>query len=202
MEHGIDPKLILEDVIDVMKVFESFGVQAFLAYGAVLGAVRDKTFIPWDDDIDICVTQKIDYRTRKMIGRIMLDLGFKPQPISFNVFGKMEEAEPGYSGDDKSGIIVVERNIKFSIFFFVEEDCKEHGKEMVCIPKYGSVKLICSPSCFYEKEDYVKLYGHKFITPGPLKEYLEYTYGDWKKPVKEGGHATQYNKMHPNYNYE
>lgn len=188
----------MKDLKDVLSVFKQYGVRAFVSYGVVLGAVRDKDFIKWDDDIDISIVDPIDYKTRKAIGWKLFDLGFTPQGISFNVFGRLEPSEIGYNGDDKSGIIVCERGFKFSIFFFEEVDCPLHGKEMVCTPKLSSVKLLCSPAKFYEKGEQLKLLGEKFLVPSPLKEYLEYTYGNWKKPVP-GYHAPQYRELHPDY---
>lgn len=181
-EHS---KKILKDLRDVNKVFEHFKVQTFLVYGALLGAVREKDFIQHDDDVDLVITQKIDLQTRKAIGWMLYDLGFKPQPIMFNVFGRMEPSEIGYNGDGETGILVFERNFKFSLFFFKEEDCPKHGKEMVCIPKLGAVRLISSPSRFYEKPTKIKLHGDTYWAPSPIKEYLEYTYGDWQNPLSK-----------------
>lgn len=196
INHGVKSDVIMKDLKDVMSVFKKFGVKAYLSYGAVLGAVRDKDFIPWDDDIDMDIIDKIDIKTRKDIGATLGDLGFKTQPIMFNVFGRMElaavggEGECRYDGDGETGIIVCERNFKFSIFFH-----KEEGDEYVCTPKVYAMKLISVPKKFFDKPEKVKLHGETFVTPGPLKEYLTYLYGDWKTPVRDF-HAPGYNKRH------
>lgn len=194
-ESTINSKDAFLDLCEVKKVFDLFGVRLFITYGACLGWVRQKDFIPYDDDIDLVVTDKIDYKTRKEIGWKLLNLGFEPQPIAFNVCGRLEPSEPGYNGDNETGIIVCHKRINITIFFFKEEDCPQHGKEMVCIPKYGGMKLICSPSKFYEKGELFKFKGVKFLVPSPVKEYLKFTYGDWKKKIK-GKHAMQYTEYH------
>lgn len=185
-----------KDLVEIQKVFDTYGVPLWLTFGALLGIYRDGDFIPYDDDIDLCVTATIDYKTRKAIGHTLLDLGFTPQPIAFRVFDRMEPAEPGYNGDEKSGIIVCQKRIRTTIFFYEEEPCQIHGRDMVCKPKFHSERLISTPAHFFDNPGKIKFKGHEFITPTPIKEYLNFTYGkDWKKKIK-GKHAVQWHAMH------
>lgn len=50
--------------LDILKMFDAFckehNIRYYLAFGTLLGAIRYKKFIPWDDDVDVLVPRE-DY---------------------------------------------------------------------------------------------------------------------------------------------
>lgn len=185
-----------KDLEQIKQVFDKYGVRCFLVYGALLGHYRDGDYLPGDDDIDLAIVDPIDLKTRKAIGWTLYDLGFEPQNIAFNVFGRMEPVQLGYDGDEKTGIIVCNRNFKFTIFFFGLEDCPQHGKEYVCIPRLGAMKLISIPAKFFDKPGKIKINGKEYLTPGPIEEHLAWAYFDNWKDKTDRRHSGTYPEQH------
>ncbi|MBE6864709.1 MAG: LicD family protein [Ruminococcus flavefaciens] len=48
-------KISFEILCNLNSICEKYNITYFLAYGSLIGAIRHKGFIPWDDDIDLWI---------------------------------------------------------------------------------------------------------------------------------------------------
>jgi len=60
VERGCLKSLLLSMYLDIAEVCKENSLTLLLIGGSALGAVRHKGFIPWDDDLDVCMPRK-DY---------------------------------------------------------------------------------------------------------------------------------------------
>ena len=93
---AIDPKVLREAqlvMLDMLVEFDAIcqkhNLQYWLDSGTLLGAVRHKGFIPWDDDIDLSMPVE-DYRKFKAIAQ---------DELSENIFFQTRETDKGFKFD-------------------------------------------------------------------------------------------------------
>lgn len=82
----------LEILNDVDQICQKNHLQYFAEWGTLLGAIRHGGFVPWDDDLDICMKRK-DYE-------IFSKIALKELPPWYNILNFEHSDEKNYKCDD------------------------------------------------------------------------------------------------------
>ncbi len=85
-----DMKKYKNMVLDIMKDFHVFmkihGIKYSLAFGTLLGAIRHNGYIPWDDDIDIILTNEEFHKLLEVVDQFNSDKYLVVKPLDDSPF--------------------------------------------------------------------------------------------------------------------
>lgn len=86
--------------LEILKYIHKFcirnEIRYFLVYGTLIGAVRHRGYIPWDDDIDICMPRPDYERFLKLFNKNKSKYQIKAFELNNNfpyTFGKIEDLD-------------------------------------------------------------------------------------------------------------
>ena len=148
-----DKSKLLSAMKMVHRVFEEHNIEYSLGFGSVLGSVRHKGFIPWDDDIDLFVFKKDVSRVEKALKIIS-----KKYKVEKN--WKLYKIHPTSNTYIDFFVIDFDENNK-SIRKRVDDPNKDSENDFKwCKHEYGFDKDLTHPLKLYEFED-TKLWGPK-----------------------------------------
>jgi len=164
----------------VTSIMEKNGIPYWLEGGTLLGIVREKRLLPWDNDMDISLVKDNEKKLLSVLFKIFL-CGYivRVKKYKFDV-------EPFKKGEVR---IVKIRNRKFlfikgdttlDIFFKRKKDDEYFWTVGVKKPVLKSV-----PKIFYEELAAVDFNEKSYSVPKDYDGYLTYRYGDWKTPIKK-----------------
>ena len=76
----------IDILLQLDKICKRHSLRYFLIFGSLLGAVRHNGYIPWDDDLDVCMPRK-DYEEFIRVAQAELKMPY---------FLQIPETDPGY----------------------------------------------------------------------------------------------------------
>lgn len=152
------------EFLKICNLLDKLKIKYFLAAGTLLGAVRNKSFIPWDWDVELSVySHEVENKMDQLISEI------KNSGFTINKYSKeLSKLKIDFIG-------------KFS---------KETTSYTIQGWSYNKKKKIYWRNKFVVPENLIKnmkklkFYNKYHYAPYPPEDYLKYQYGDWKKPIK------------------
>ena len=153
----IDKAIAFENLKIVLSILEKKHVRVSIAYGTLLGIIRDNDFIDWDEDIDLCI------------------LAEDVELFKNSLWDLKKEGFELIRSDRCDHLFSIKRNDEYIDFYIMEKLSQEIRSDLGdgFILEKHLVNLIK----FSFKNIYVPI-------PEQYKEYLYLTYGDWLTPVK------------------
>jgi phosphorylcholine metabolism protein LicD len=150
------------EFLKVCNLLDKLKIRYFLAAGILLGAVRHKSFIPWDWDVELSVySHEVEKKMDQLISEIEKS-GFTIEKytkelskLKIDFIGKLPKETTSYT------IWGWAHNKKKKIYwrnkFVIPENLIKNMKK-------------------------IKFFNKYHYAPYPPENYLEHQYGDWKKP--------------------
>jgi len=185
----------------VIDTLNKHDIAYYLDFGTLIGAIREKGFILWDDDMDISLLNEADYHKMPEIMKEVEKKGFIVDALSFiySINRKISKAAKN------PAIEVYTRDISFTS----DSNCRViKVKNHRYFGKLGSGKNILDIFFKYQKDEdlfwmaqdkvhsiskellskeliEIDFYHLKCTIPKNYDDYLTSIYGDWKTPKED-----------------
>lgn len=190
----------LEIAKEIKRVCDLLNIDYFLDSGTLLGAVRHKGFIPWDDDLDIGMLRK-DYDRFIKEANEVLDKRFFLQTWDTdekygNIFAKIRKNNTTYIEE-----AAIDSGAHNGIYvdIFPYDVFPENNKKQKCQrKKLYILKRAILIKCGYKPW----IMSSKTIFVSLIKKIAYYSLGLFVKPISKRKLTYLYDKEAQKYNYE
>lgn len=176
---GKHEKVAKKALSRVAGLLEKLDIKYFLEFGTLLGIVRENRLLPWDDDLDISITDEYLDKLLKNKWKIWL-IGYRTRVRYFR------KDIGNYKAGDVRIIKVQTRKWLFFRdkaildIFIMKREGDDHTYALGVKPQV----LKSIPATFHDKQTQINFNEKDYFVSKDYKGYLEYVYGDWKTPVK------------------
>ncbi|NOR44556.1 MAG: hypothetical protein GQ534_03140 [Candidatus Delongbacteria bacterium] len=164
---------------DVCRILDENNIPYTLEGGTLLGIVRENRLLPWDNDLDLTITDDHLDKLIKIRWKIWL-AGYRTR------IRKSKKDMPHFPAGSVRLIKIQTRKFLLKgvslldVFVKTKVDEKYFWTVGIKNPVLKSV-----PYHFYEELSKFPFDGYDYSVPTQYEDYLTYRYGDWKIPVKE-----------------
>jgi hypothetical protein len=160
----MNPVVAEQNLKEVKQILDQLEVVFLLGSGSCLGAVRDKAFIPWDDDIDLVSVIGINGLTEE--SSVVTAAALRSRGYF------VREMEGTFSKE----LMTMKNHVRVTLEFVYIIDGNIYA--------YPGIQL---PARLFTQPKEIEFLGEKLLVPNPPEQYLSLKYGEeWMIPKKAG----------------
>ena len=165
-----------QQFIEIIDLLNEKDIPYHLEGGVLLGIVRDRDLLPWDNDTDLSINFE-DYKFLEIAAKEIKRLGWRCK------FKKFDTSSSFATADDI-------RVFKISDYWL---GCMKGGNRMDIFLKYQVDGYRCWSAAgafmrvdnkYYDGYELIEWNNRKLRVPKHYREYLTEKYGDWSVPHK------------------
>lgn len=161
-------------IVYLTNLMKENKINIYLDFGTLLGVVRNSDIIEWDDDIDFSIKQNDVKRTVQVLYNERKNMPYS-HILEWNAVLTKDE------NNNIWGIALLFSNQgknyfnEFEIGIRVRKNVDNHSIGM--LGRYN-----CCHAKHFDKYDIVTFENQEIMVPYQHKKYLDFVYGEWRKP--------------------
>ncbi len=170
----------LDMLIEVKRICEKYNIKYSLIGGTLLGAIRHKGYIPWDDDADVGMLRS-DYEKFRVVCRKELDR----EKYYFQDDRNTEGYRWGYGKLRRKNTIFLRENqkhLKFGQEIFIDIFPIDYAPDNLFFRRIHMFhcfcirKLLWSPVGMLTEKNYMKRWVYKYLSLIPKEKIYKHYY--------------------------
>ena len=172
---GKNGKIALKLLNEITDILDEHHVKYWLDFGTLLGVVREKRILPWDDDIDISIFEEDEKVMLEKVLPVIKKARYRAYTIRLK-----EDVGPLKEGDIRS--FKIRNNRFFFLRGYVKLDIFIMYKHQKDLYWYELGEPHSLPQNLVSEFQMIDFNGKKYRVPKDYDTYLTHHYGDWRTP--------------------
>lgn len=163
----------------VCRILDQNNIPYTLEGGTLLGIIRENRLLPWDNDMDITITEDhLDH---------LLKIRYKFWLIGYRTRIRTSKTDTPYFPKKCVRMMKIQTTRCFIkeynlLDIFIKK--KDNNQYFWIVDEKDPV-LKSVPAHFYEKRTRITFNGYDYLVPENVEDYLSFRYGNWKTVQKD-----------------
>lgn len=165
----MNKKIVIQNLLEINRISKIINLPMFLDGGTLLGAIRSRDFIPWDNDIDIGILAE-EFQIKML--EAFCEAGFD---TLFGCGVYFNPTTPFIAG------MCLKKGVTINVRFYTLR-----GDKRIAYRCSSIFRCSVNSKIWFENLKEIVFLGDTFYVPNPPEKYLKNIFGEtWRIPLQK-----------------